>query len=253
MRLPHTGQSFRSFCESWSHQLQNRRFSTVQGNWAGVGASGINSPTTSSGSPVSRSMYTCPGSASMITSRPVEGVRIRYFWRDLIAAQCYQRPRRRRLWARVRGSAGMPHAWIECGPERMVKAVPRPVQSLLALVASAVALVGLGGCAIKHPTSDLVKGKVLFVEKCGACHTLAHANTTGTIGPNLDDAFRQDRIDGVKSTSIQGLIDFWVRYPDTEGAMPAMLFKGQDAQDVAAYVGHVAARPGVDTGQLASA
>ena len=54
----------------------------------------------------------------------------------------------------------------------MVKAVPRPVQSLLALVASAVALVGLGGCAIKHPTSDLVKGKVMFVEKCGACHTL---------------------------------------------------------------------------------
>jgi mono/diheme cytochrome c family protein len=135
----------------------------------------------------------------------------------------------------------------------MVKAVPRPVQSLLALVASAVALVGLGGCAIKHPTSDLVKGKVMFVEKCGACHTLAHANTTGTIGPNLDDAFRQDRIDGVKSTSIQGLIDFWIRYPDTEGVMPPMLYKGQDAQDVASYVGAVAAKPGVDTGALASA
>jgi mono/diheme cytochrome c family protein len=135
----------------------------------------------------------------------------------------------------------------------MVKAIPRPLRSLAALAASALALVGLGGCSIKHPNANVVQGKVMFVQKCGACHTLAHANTTGTIGPNLDDAFRQDRIDGVKSTSIQGLVDFWIRYPDTEGAMPAMLFKGQDAQDVAAYVGHVAARPGVDTGQLASA
>ena len=135
----------------------------------------------------------------------------------------------------------------------MVKGVPRPLQSLAALLASAVALVSLGGCAVKHPTSNLVKGKVLFVEKCGACHTLAHANTTGTVGPNLDDAFHQDRIDGVKSTSIEGLIDYWIRYPDTAGAMPGMLYKGQDAQDVAAYVSAVAAKPGVDTGALASA
>ena len=35
--------------------------------------------------------------------------------------------------------------------------------------------------------------------------------------------------------------------------MPAGLFKGQQAQDVAAYVGEVAGRPGVDTGALASA
>jgi len=32
-----------------------------------------------------------------------------------------------------------------------------------------------------------------------------------------------------------------------------MLYKGQDAQDVAAYVGVVAARPGQDTGALATA
>lgn len=123
----------------------------------------------------------------------------------------------------------------------------------MVLAVSAVALVALGGCAVKHPTSDLVHGKVLFVQKCGACHTLAHATTTGSIGPNLDDAFRQDRADGVKSTSIEGLVDYWIRYPNTEGVMPQMLYKGQDAQDVAAYVGTVAARPGVDTGALASA
>jgi mono/diheme cytochrome c family protein len=122
-----------------------------------------------------------------------------------------------------------------------------------ALACGALVLLVVGGCAIKHPTADLVNGKELFVTKCGSCHTLSHAGTTGTIGPNLDDAFRQDRADGVKSTSIEGLIDYWIRYPNTEGVMPPMLYKGQDAQNVAAYVAHVAAIPGVDTGALALA
>lgn len=111
----------------------------------------------------------------------------------------------------------------------------------------------LGGCALKHATANLVTGKRLFVTKCGSCHTLAHASTTGQIGPNLDDAFRQDRIDGVKGTSIEGLVGYWVEYPNTEGAMPAMLVKGQAAQDVAAYVAAVASMPGQDTGALAAA
>lgn len=121
------------------------------------------------------------------------------------------------------------------------------------LMAGALIVVGMGGCAIKHPTANLVQGKKLFATNCASCHTLAHANSTGTVGPNLDDAFRQDRIDGVKSTSIEGLVDYWIRYPSTEGVMPPMLVKGQDAQNVAAYVAHVAARPGQDTGALAAA
>src|SRR5436190_19589927 len=134
----------------------------------------------------------------------------------------------------------------------MVRALARGPRSLAVLVPSALALVALGGCAVKHPTSDMVRGKQLSVAKCGSCHTLSHASTTGVVGPNLDDAFRQDRADGVKSTSIQGLVDYWIRYPGTEGVMPAMLYKGQDAQDVAGYVAHVAAIPGQDSGQLAN-
>jgi plastocyanin len=120
-------------------------------------------------------------------------------------------------------------------------------------VSSIALLVILGGCAVKHPTASVVKGKQLFVSKCGSCHTLAHAGSAGTTGPNLDDAFSQDRVDGVKSTSIEGLVDYWIRYPNTQGVMPAKLLNGQDAQDVAAYVGMVAARPGQDTGELAAA
>ncbi len=135
--------------------------------------------------------------------------------------------------------------------------IPR---GLLALSSSAALLLALGGCNVKHPTADLVTGKQLFVAKCGSCHTLAHAASQGTVGPNLDDAFRQDRADGVKSTSIQGLISYWIHYPNSEGVMPANCAKGspfclssQNAENVAAYVAHVAAIPGTDVGALGTA
>jgi mono/diheme cytochrome c family protein len=135
----------------------------------------------------------------------------------------------------------------------MLPAFSRVPRSLAAAALSALVLVMLGGCSVKHPTANVVQGKVLFGQKCGSCHTLAHANTSGTTGPNLDDMFARDRVDGVKSSSIQGLISYWIQYPDTQGVMPAGLYKGQQAQDVAAYVAAVAAKPGKDTGALASA
>ncbi len=68
---------------------------------------------------------------------------------------------------------------------------PRPEHGtaarLAALVAAAVAL-PLGACGRDEP--DLSKGKALFTQKCGSCHTLARAGTQGQTGPNLDTAFR---------------------------------------------------------------
>jgi len=129
----------------------------------------------------------------------------------------------------------------------------KPLGRIYTLMAGALIVISLGGCALKHATGNLVTGKKLFATNCASCHTLSHANSTGTVGPNLDDAFRQDRADGVKSTSIEGLVDYWIQYPNTQGVMPSMLLKGQDAQDVAAYVAAVAAEPGQDTGALAAA
>jgi plastocyanin len=131
--------------------------------------------------------------------------------------------------------------------------IVRALKGPFGLLSGAIILIALGGCAVKHPTSNEVQGKQLFVSKCGSCHTLSHAGSQGVVGPNLDNAFRQDRADGVKSTSIEGLVDYWIRYPNTQGVMPAMLVTGQKAQDVAAYVARVAAIPGQDTGALAAA
>lgn len=124
---------------------------------------------------------------------------------------------------------------------------------LIALLGSAALVVALAGCDIKHPTANLATGKKLYVAKCGSCHTLSHAASQGQLGPNLDDAFRQDRADGVSGSAIEGLVAYWIQYPNSQGVMPAFLLKGQQAQDVAAYVGRVASIPGQDTGALAAA
>jgi plastocyanin len=129
----------------------------------------------------------------------------------------------------------------------------RVIARTLAAGAGALVVLAVGGCSVKHPTANVVTGKQLFVAKCGACHTLSHAGTQGAVGPNLDDAFARDRKDGEKPSSIQGLVSFWIQYPNVQGAMPANLYKGQQAEDVAAYVARVAAIPGKDSGALANA
>ena len=119
--------------------------------------------------------------------------------------------------------------------------------------AAIVALLALTGCDVKHPTANLVKGKQQFVAKCGSCHTLSHAGTTAAVGPNLDDAFRQDRTDNLRGSDIRGLVSYWIQYPTPGGVMPAKLFTGAQAENVAGYVAEVASKPGQDVGALGSA
>jgi cbb3-type cytochrome c oxidase subunit III len=42
--------------------------------------------------------------------------------------------------------------------------------------------------ASKPPTGGAADGKSIFTANCGGCHTLADAGTSGTVGPNLDEA-----------------------------------------------------------------
>jgi len=125
---------------------------------------------------------------------------------------------------------------------------------LTLLIAGAAAVAALSGCSAKGGSNaDLVNGKKLFVAKCGSCHTLAHAGTKGTVGPNLDDAFRNPVKEGFGDSAIRGLVREWINIARKGGVMPQGLVKGDDAQDVAAYVASVAAKPGKDQGLLATA
>ncbi len=72
---------------------------------------------------------------------------------------------------------------------------------------------------------DPVAGKAVFTTNCGGCHTLSDAGTSGTIGPNLDDAQPDEAL----------VVD---RVTNGQGAMPpfAGTLSEQQIADVAAYV-----------------
>ncbi len=133
-------------------------------------------------------------------------------------------------------------------------------------IALTLAAVAAAGCAdtvgFDEGNGNRLRGKELFVPKCGSCHTLADAGTTAVIGPNLDFAFYQYRVDGsganpddpdfqeqladaaVTSTVVNTVRD-QIAYPITDPSsglpgMPADIVTGQDADDVAAYVASVA-------------
>jgi mono/diheme cytochrome c family protein len=130
----------------------------------------------------------------------------------------------------------------------------RVLASVPLLVGATALVLVLAGCSAKGGSSnaDPVKGKQLFVQRCGSCHVLARAGTKGTTGPDLDAAFARARQDGFGTAAIRGIVHKQILFPNREGAMPAKLVTGQDADDVAAYVGKAAAVPGKDTGALAT-
>ena len=133
------------------------------------------------------------------------------------------------------------------------------VVALCAAVVVAVAGCGAGGYSDSGSQSA---GKLLFVPRCGTCHTLADAGTAGTIGPNLDDAFAQARADGMTTDTFIQVVREQILFPitetstglpgmpgpdetlpecdDVEGDSFCVQDQEQAAQDIAAYVGSVA-------------
>ena len=114
-----------------------------------------------------------------------------------------------------------------------------PLAVLLSATALLAAGCGTGGLA---KGGDAGTGKQLFVAKCGGCHALADAGTNGAVGPNLDDAFSYDRQQGFKDITIAQVVRDQIEIAG--GRMPANLYRGKDADDVAAYVASVAGVPG---------
>jgi cbb3-type cytochrome c oxidase subunit III len=132
---------------------------------------------------------------------------------------------------------------------------PTKLPALLAAVA--VLGVVVAGCGSTSSNSDPEKlgfqdrGRQLFNAHCGTCHVLAQAASTGTQGPNLDDAFAAARAVGMDSDTIKGIVRAQVHRPqDVNGdypgvTMPANLLEGNDLEDVAEYVAQVAGVPGI--------
>ena len=137
----------------------------------------------------------------------------------------------------------------------MMFGIVRRGAAFAAMAAAATAALASAGCGgdVKGDRADLVHGKQVFVQKCGSCHTLARADTKGTVGPNLDDAFAQSLRDGFHRDTVEGVVKEQILYPSVSGVMPAKLLTGQAAVDAAAYVAYAAARPGEDEGALAKA
>jgi len=134
----------------------------------------------------------------------------------------------------------------------------------LAAVALLAAGCGTGGVASAGQPPDTQSGQQLFTASCGSCHTLSAAGTSGTIGPNLDNAFAADVKQGYPQSSIEnvvldqirlgsGEVDTYTTVKNGKGLtsqtpMPANIVKGQDAIDVAAYVASVAGQGGFSAG-----
>ena len=107
-----------------------------------------------------------------------------------------------------------------CGAEGVVSPTPKTVIGSLPAPALEPATPAF------KLKGDPTAGKALFLKSgCVGCHTLADAKSTGTVGPNLDQA----KPDYRKATA---------RVTLGKGAMPS--FKGQlttqQIADVAAYV-----------------
>jgi mono/diheme cytochrome c family protein len=125
--------------------------------------------------------------------------------------------------------------------------LPNPIRPLLVLAALAAIALPASGCGTS--SADTARGRVLFVQKCGTCHTMAEAGTTAQIGPNLDDAFAAARAAGEGGDTVEGVVKAQVEFPRPSNdnpavSMPADVVTGQDLEDVAAYVGLYAGVPG---------
>jgi mono/diheme cytochrome c family protein len=98
------------------------------------------------------------------------------------------------------------------------------------------ASVAVGGV---HLSKEEQKGRELFAHACGVCHTLAATKSVGRIGPNLDVRVGDDvstqagRKALVLSTIMEGRAA-------GRGDMPAELYVGKEAEEVAKFVAAVA-------------
>jgi mono/diheme cytochrome c family protein len=119
----------------------------------------------------------------------------------------------------------------------------------LFIAAALVALIAVAaGCGTEGvpEAGSISRGKQVFTSaegQCSACHALADAGSSATVGPNLDEAFAGPREEGFEESTIRAIVFDQIYYPTEGSGMPAKLVTGTDAEAVAAYVADVAGDP----------
>ncbi len=90
-----------------------------------------------------------------------------------------------------------------------------------------------------HLNAGEQKGRELFERTCGVCHTLAATKSVGAVGPNLDIRVGADISTpaGRKALVLNAIEEGRAR---GLGQMPALLYQGKEAEDVANFVAAVA-------------
>jgi len=80
---------------------------------------------------------------------------------------------------------------------------------------------------ITNLTPQEKHGAELFGRRCGLCHTLKAANAVARVGPNLDTLAPNEKfvLDAILKGRSNG-----------NGQMPAQIYTGEDAEDVAKFV-----------------
>jgi mono/diheme cytochrome c family protein len=133
--------------------------------------------------------------------------------------------------------------------ERLLSLRTRPARRAFALVVAAVyvglgvaipAVVIAGSSSTDHAGQARIKltpaqqhGRQLFSQICQQCHTLREANAVGKVGPDLD------KLKPPKALVLDAILHGRAR---GAGRMPAGLYQGKDARDVADFVAAVAGR-----------
>jgi hypothetical protein len=88
------------------------------------------------------------------------------------------------------------------------------------------------------------RGRDIFGERCGLCHTLAAANAVGKVGPNLDVVMPTESLvlHTIENGCVQNAPPGSQQACLGQGTMPANVVQGVQATEVAQFVARVAGK-----------
>jgi mono/diheme cytochrome c family protein len=90
-----------------------------------------------------------------------------------------------------------------------------------------------------HLNGAQQRGRELFARSCVTCHTLAAVKSDARVGPNLDILLPEvsSTVSGRRALVLSAILEGRAR---GRGQMPALLYQGREAEDIANFVAAVA-------------